>query len=107
MSDAHRYAVVIGASAGGIEALRRLVAGLPANFAAPVFIVQHVAPTFPSFLPQILTAAGKLNARHPRDGEPIQPPGIYVAPPDHHLLIEDHHVAVKRGPKENRFRPSG
>jgi two-component system, chemotaxis family, protein-glutamate methylesterase/glutaminase len=106
MSAVHQYAVVIGSSAGGIETLKRLVAGLPADFAAPVFIVQHLPPAFPSFLPQILTTAGKLDARHPRDGERIDAPGIYVAPPDHHLLIEDGHVAVKRGPKENGFRPS-
>jgi two-component system chemotaxis response regulator CheB len=106
MSSEHRYAVVIGSSAGGIETLRRLVSKLPADFAAPIFVVQHIAPDYPSFLPEILNAAGKLHARHPRDGEAITSPGIYVAPPDHHLLIEDSHVAVKRGPKENRFRPS-
>ena len=106
MSASSPYAVVIGASAGGIESLRRLVAGLPANFAAPVFVVLHLAPDHASFLPTILSAAGPLPARHPRDGEDIRSPGIYVAPPDHHLLIEDGHVAVKRGPKENRFRPS-
>jgi two-component system chemotaxis response regulator CheB len=97
---------VIGSSAGGIETLRRLVSKLPADFAAPIFVVQHIAPDYPSFLPGILSAAGKLHARHPRDGEAITSPGIYVAPPDHHLLIEDSHVVVKRGPKENRFRPS-
>jgi two-component system, chemotaxis family, protein-glutamate methylesterase/glutaminase len=106
MSKAHRYAIVIGSSAGGIEALKRLVANLPADFAAPIFMVQHVASNHASILPEILMKAGKLPAMHPRDGELITAPNIYVAPPDHHLLIEDDHVAVKRGPKENRFRPS-
>jgi two-component system chemotaxis response regulator CheB len=106
MSALRQRAVVIGSSAGGIGALKRLVAALPAEFPAPVFIVQHVAPQYPSFLPEILTAAGKIPARHPDDGETIKAPHIYVAPPDHHLLIEGTRVAVKRGPKENRFRPS-
>lgn len=52
MSTEHRYAVVIGSSAGGIETLRRLVAKLPADFAAPIFVVQHIAPDYPSFLPE-------------------------------------------------------
>jgi two-component system chemotaxis response regulator CheB len=102
----HHHAVAIGASAGGIETLKRLVALLPADFPAPIFVVQHVAPNYPSFLPEILTNAGPMKARHPRDGEPICAATVYVAPPDHHLLVEDTHVAVKRGPKENRFRPS-
>jgi len=106
MPVSHQRAIVIGSSAGGIDALKRLVAALPGDFPAPIFIVQHVAPQYPSFLPEILVNAGNLPARHPADGESIAAPGIYVAPPDHHLLIEESHVAVKRGPKENRFRPS-
>lgn len=63
MNDSNRFAVVAGSSAGGIEMLKRLVAKLPANFAAPIFIVQHLSPDFPSVLPQILSAAGKLLGR--------------------------------------------
>lgn len=106
MPTSSPYAVAIGSSAGGIESLRKLVAGLPHDFGAPLFIVQHIAPEFKSFLPEILTAAGRIKAKHPRDGERIEAPLIYVAPPDHHLLIEDDRIAVTRGPKENRFRPS-
>jgi two-component system, chemotaxis family, protein-glutamate methylesterase/glutaminase len=106
MPTSSPYAVVIGSSAGGIESLKRLAAKLPGDFAAPLFIAQHVSPDFPSFLPQILNSAGPIKARHPLDGERVKPQQIYVAPPDHHLLIEDEHVVVKRGPKENRFRPS-
>jgi two-component system chemotaxis response regulator CheB len=68
--------------------------------------VQHVAANFASVLPEILTRAGKLPARHPQDGELIEAPGIYIAPPDCHMLIRDGRVEVKRGPKENRYRPS-
>lgn len=102
----NRNIVVIGASAGGVQALKELVASLPADFGAAVFVVLHVAPFAPSMLPQILSAAGPLPATHPRDGEPIEPGRIYVAPPDHHLLVEEGRVLVKKGPKENRFRPS-
>ncbi|AEI49001.1 chemotaxis protein CheB [Runella slithyformis] len=98
--------VVIGSSAGGVYALRELAAALPKDFKASIFVVQHLSSTSPSYLPQILSAAGPLKAVHPIDGTPIQPGVIYLAPPDHHLLLEPHRVLVKKGPKENRFRPS-
>ncbi|MGI4737416.1 MAG: chemotaxis protein CheB [Janthinobacterium lividum] len=102
----HRDIVVIGASAGGVEALLELVTTLPKDFPAPIFVVQHVAPYSPSLMPQLLSRVSALPAKHPENGETIEPGVIYVAPPDHHLLIEDDHVLVTRGPKENRFRPS-
>lgn len=98
--------VVIGASAGGVYALRELVAALPTDFKASIFVVQHLSSTTPSYLPHILSAAGTLRAVHPVDGAPIQPGVIYLAPPDHHLLLEPNRILVKKGPKENRFRPS-
>lgn len=97
---------MIGASAGGVYALKELVATLPKDFQAAVFVVQHVSPHSPSYLPDILNHVGSLTATHPKDGELIQPGRIYVAPPDHHMLIEYDQVIVKKGPKENRFRPS-
>ena len=98
--------VVIGASAGGMEALKKLVAQLPSNFPGALFIVWHVAPAYPSVLPQILDRVCPLPVAHAIDKQEIQPGRIYVAPPDHHLLVESGHVRVTRGPKENRFRPS-
>jgi two-component system chemotaxis response regulator CheB len=98
--------VVIGASAGGVTSLRALVAELPKDIDAAIFIVLHVPPDGISMLPDILSRAGPLTASHPTDGEKIQRGHIYVACPDHHLLIEGDHIGVKRGPKENRFRPS-
>ncbi|GAB3687420.1 chemotaxis protein CheB [Spirosoma flavus] len=103
---AKRDIIVIGTSAGGVYALKELVAVLPADFKASIFVVMHVSAHSPSYLPEILTTAGKLKAIHPKDGEPIQQGHIYIAPPDHHLLIEYDQVIVKKGPKENRFRPS-
>jgi two-component system chemotaxis response regulator CheB len=98
--------VVVGASAGGVEALQALVTGLPEDFAAAVFVVLHVPAYAPSHLPEILDAAGPLPAAFAEDGERVRPGRIYVARPDHHLLLDGDRVAVKRGPKENRFRPS-
>ncbi|GAC1377366.1 MAG: chemotaxis protein CheB [Hymenobacter sp.] len=102
----HRDIVVIGASAGGVSALLELAKSLPADFSAPIFIVQHVAPDSPSILPQLLSSVSALKARHPKNGETVTPGVLYVAPPDHHLLLEGNRVLVTRGPKENRFRPS-
>ncbi|GEO11310.1 chemotaxis protein CheB [Segetibacter aerophilus] len=98
--------IVIGASAGGVNALIDFVKGLPANLDASIFVVLHVHPSTPSNLPQILANYGPLLASHAEDGEKIKPRRIYVAPPDHHLLIENGRVLVRKGPKENRFRPS-
>jgi two-component system chemotaxis response regulator CheB len=98
--------VVVGASAGGIEALRVLVGSLPADFPASLFVVLHTSPQAPSMLADILDRSGKLPALTPEDGERIRPGTIYVAPSDRHLLIEPNHVRITRGPKENRFRPA-
>jgi two-component system chemotaxis response regulator CheB len=102
----HRDIVVIGASSGGIMALLDLVKTLPADFPAPIFVVQHVAADSHSILPELLSRESALKAKHPRHGETAEPGVIYVAPPDHHLLVENDKVLVTRGPKENRFRPS-
>jgi two-component system chemotaxis response regulator CheB len=98
--------VVLGASVGGIEALRTIVGGLPKDFAASVFVVMHLAPYSPGILAEILDRAGALSAANVVDGERIQPGHIYVAPPDRHLIIEPNRVRLTRGPKENRFRPA-
>jgi two-component system chemotaxis response regulator CheB len=98
--------IVIGSSAGGVMALKELIASLPADFEVPIFIVQHIAPQVHSYMPEILNHSGGLKARHPEDGEQIRKGHIYIAPPDHHMLIEENHILVKKGPKENRFRPS-
>ena len=98
--------IVIGASAGGFEVLLDIVSQLPADLPAPIFVVMHIPAYHPSYLPAILSKAGPLKAIHPEDGRMVQAGFIYVAPPDHHLLVDDGHIAVKRGPKENGFRPS-
>jgi|SRR5581483_5060674 len=98
--------IVVGASAGGIEALTQLVSKLPSNLPGTLFVVLHIPAESPSLLPQILSRFGPLPASHPADGEQIKQGHIYIAPPDYHLLVEQGYTRVVRGPKENRHRPA-
>jgi len=98
--------VVIGASAGGVEALSKLVRVLPVDLPASVFVVLHVPAESQSALPQILNRVGRLPAAHATDNEPIEPGHIYIAPPDHHLLVRRGAARVARGPRENGHRPA-
>ncbi|HEU4561778.1 MAG TPA: chemotaxis protein CheB [Longimicrobium sp.] len=101
-----REIVVIGGSAGAVEAVKELVAALPADFPAALFVVIHFPAHVSSSLPAILTRAGPLPAAHPEDGDPIEPGRIYVAPPDRHLLVERGCVRLTSGPRENGHRPA-
>jgi two-component system chemotaxis response regulator CheB len=98
--------VVIGASAGAVEALRQITSRLPPDLPAAVFVVVHVPATFPSRLPEILARAGALPVSHARDGEVFQRGRIYVAPPGRHLVIEGGTTRLTLGPRENRVRPA-
>ncbi|MBD1925865.1 chemotaxis protein CheB [Trichocoleus sp. FACHB-90] len=98
--------IVIGASAGGVEALSKLVKALPSDLPAAIFIVLHVPAQGTSLMPDILNRCGTLRAWHPEDGAPIQHGKIYVAPPNYHLLVKRGCVQVARGPKENGHRPA-
>src|SRR5262245_51773960 len=101
-----RDVVVVGASAGGVEALSRLVGGLPSDFPAALLVVVHLPAQAPSALPGILDRAGPLPAASARDGAPIRPGRVYVAPPDHHLLVYRGRMELGRGARENRHRPA-
>src|ERR1051325_2632228 len=96
--------IVIGASAGGVQPLGKIIERLKPDFAGSVFIVLHVSGY--SMLPSILAKAGRLAAEHAKDGQPIKPGKILIAPPDHHLLLNDHRVLLSRGPKQNNVRPA-
>jgi two-component system chemotaxis response regulator CheB len=97
---------VIGASAGGVETLKDVVAGLPADLPAAVCVVLHIAPSSPSALAHILERAGRLPCRSASDGEALEPGTILVAPPDRHLLVEDGVARLNVGPRENGHRPA-
>jgi two-component system chemotaxis response regulator CheB len=101
-----RDIVVIGASAGGVEALTQLAAGLDGSFEGSTAVVLHLTPYGPSFLPQILERASGAPSAHPFDGEPLRAGRIYPAPPDHHLVLESERVRLTRDPEHNRHRPS-
>jgi two-component system chemotaxis response regulator CheB len=101
-----RDIVVIGASAGGVEALLKLVAALPHDLPASLFITHHFPSGTRSVLPILLDRAGPLPACHPQNGETIEKGVIYVAPPDFHMIIGRHKVMLVAGPKENGHRPA-
>lgn len=101
-----RFAIiVVGASAGGVDVLRTLVAALPADLNAAILVVLHIG-AHRSDLPWLLTRCGKLPAAHGKDGETLAAGRIYVAPPDHHMIVEDGRVVLTRGPRENWARPA-
>ena len=103
----NRSIVVIGGSAGGIEALLTILSGLPANLPAALFVVIHIGPDSPGYMATILSRAGPLSAQYARDGEPFENGHIYVATADCHLLLNPGRLMqVVRGPKENRTRPA-
>lgn len=101
-----RDVIVVGASAGGVEALAELASGLPADLAAAVFVVLHLPPDAHSHLPEILNRAGPLLAEQATDGAPIRPGRIYVAPPNRHLIVEGSQMRLSIGPRINNVRPS-
>lgn len=103
--ERHRL-LVIGASAGGVEALRVLVGTLPPRLDAAVYVVLHVPAGVRSALVDLLDRSGPLPARAAHDLDTIQHGAITVAPPDHHLLVKQDWVRVVRGPRENGHRPA-
>jgi two-component system chemotaxis response regulator CheB len=98
--------VVMGTSAGGLDALRVIAAALPSEFPAAIAVVMHLSPESPGVLHGILDRAGPLPAVSPARAERLAAGRIYVAPPDHHLIVEPGTVRPTRGPRENRFRPA-
>jgi two-component system chemotaxis response regulator CheB len=101
-----RDIVVMGGSAGGIEAMQAIVASFPPDLQAAVFVVIHTAAGFESALPEILSRRSPLKATHAIHGEPVVTGRIYVAPPDNHIQLRPGFLAVQRGPKENGARPA-
>ncbi len=98
--------IVVGASAGGVEALVRMVGGFTMDHRAATFIVLHIPASPPSLLPGILTRKGTHLAVHPKDDEIVEAGKIYIAPPDYHMTFTDGRIHLARGPRVNRHRPS-
>lgn len=99
--------VVVAASAGGIAALSKLFAGLPADFPVPMVVVQHLDPRHRSLLAEVLARRTPLRVQQVRDGEKLQAGGIYIAPPDNHVLANaDGTVALTQSELVHFVRPS-
>src|SRR5687767_12714338 len=98
--------VVMGGSAGAVDAMQQIVAAFPVDLPAAVFVVVHTAAGFDSALPELLSRRTPLKATHAIHGEPIVAGRIYIAPPDNHILVRPGYLAVQRGPKENGARPA-
>lgn len=101
-----RDTVVIGGSAGAIDALRGLLSRLPKDFPAAVLVVVHRAPVEGTGTMWGLSRAGPLPVHEAVDGEPLRPGEVFLAPADRHLHVEGDHMRVVRGPHENRSRPA-
>lgn len=100
-------AVVIGASAGALEALSAILPDLPANFPIPILIVVHVPPDRPSALADLFAAKCRMAVKEAEDKEPLLAGTIYFAPPDYHLLVEvDKTVALSSDEQVFFSRPS-
>lgn len=98
--------IAIGASAGGVEALSRLVAGFPADLPAALVVVLHHPAGCPSHLAEILARAGRLRATQARDGSPLKPGCILVAPPGFQLVTQDGRVRLLDIPRVNGVKPA-
>ena len=98
--------IVMGASSGGLSALKTLFRAFQADLPAAIFVVLHVLPRQRSLLPSILQLETNLPVAHAKDGDEIHTGRVYVAPPDRHLLVESGHVHLSVAPRENRARPA-
>jgi two-component system chemotaxis response regulator CheB len=98
--------IVIGASLGGLNALRTLLAGLPDKLSAPVVIVQHRGAGLDDMLAAMLQRHTALLLADAEDKEVLAAGHVYLAPADYHLLIEDESFALSTGPAVRHSRPS-
>jgi two-component system chemotaxis response regulator CheB len=97
--------IVVGASAGGLPVLERILHQLPADFPGVICAVVHIPPWRKSYLPSVLSTDAR-RALEPMNHQPLVPGRVYVAPPDHHFIIEEGEALLWHGPKENSHRPA-
>jgi two-component system chemotaxis response regulator CheB len=102
----HRDIIVVGASAGGVETLQKFFSAVSPDIPAAFFVVLHVQPHVPSYMPQLISRSSRMEAVHPRHNDRIRRGRIYVAPPDYHLLLAKGRVQLNHGPRENHHRPA-
>ena len=100
-------AIVIGASAGGFYALRKLIPLIPKGFSMPIFIVQHLSPTSDSYMSRFLNNSSEVIVKEADEKEVIKAGHVYIAPPNYHLLIEENYsLSLTTSEKKNYSRPS-
>lgn len=100
-------AVVIGCSAGGLAALRLILADLPAKLGATVIVVAHMSADSPNLLPKLLQAHCRLPVEEAAEKAPVLPDHVYIAPPNYHLLVEDdRHFSLSVDERVCYVRPS-
>ncbi len=98
--------VVIGASLGGPRALATLLRGLPADFPVPIAVVQHIADGFTEGLASWLASESRLRVREARDGDPLRPGRVLLAPTGCHLLVAEGVARLSDAPPVDTFKPS-
>lgn len=101
-----RDIVVIGASAGGVDAIVGLLQSLPEGLAAAILVVLHIPSHTPSQLDEVLEQKTPFSAVVAKDGDVLERGRVYVASADRHLMVTSDGIRVTRGPKESRARPS-
>jgi two-component system chemotaxis response regulator CheB len=101
-----RDVIVIGASAGGFEALSLLLSRLPAGFPAMMAITLHRSPHGPSGLAPMLGRKARIAVVEPASGDRLERGHVYLAPPDLHMTFRPHSVWLNRGPKQHHSRPA-
>jgi two-component system chemotaxis response regulator CheB len=101
-----RDTIVVGASAGGVEALRILLGGLPADLPARVLVVLHIPSSGVNTLASVLARSSAMKVRQAMNADRLEPGVILVAQPDHHLVVVDDSCLLTRGPRENGHRPA-
>lgn len=100
-------AIVIGSSAGGLNAVKTVITGLPQEFQTPILIVQHLSPHSDNFMARYLNQLTHLQVKEADEKEPIRPWHVYIAPPNFHLLVEeDYSLSLSVDEKVNYARPS-
>lgn len=106
MTTVRHDLVAVGASAGGVEALKTLVGGLPGDLEATVLLALHLPVDARSYLPEILQRRCSLPVAQAEDGMPLRPGTVVLAHPDAHLLVVDDRIVLGRGARENGSRPA-
>jgi len=101
-----RDVVAVGASAGGLKSLFKLLGPLPATFPVSILVVLHLSPEHPSHLAEVLERKVALKVRQARDGERMSPGTVYVAAPNRHLVAEPSRVRLLDTPTVHYSRPS-